>query len=309
MNELTADRLTSAGIDTFLTWLNGEYGYHYAPEAASDPALATDDGRTLAITVRPLYEPDADPAWSRRRDAVAAQLREAGAGPLTLWVPPETDLPHGDRTEFVQRVAEAAATLNPGERGQVEFPVTLTLKKLSTEASYVHVSGGLAPHWAKLTGRAYGQYELDAKPIHRLPEPESRVNDLLEWVALLGNGMKVGGSSDIKAEDAWTIQRPAFGQATAIVGAAPDTDPSNGTAVRRRLRTALRETAPMLAADGEAKALVLAGIYRTIAEENALIALRGCDPALYSGFDTICLVADGHCRLLYGPRIGAVVGR
>jgi hypothetical protein len=203
----------------------------------------------------------------------------------------------------------AATELQPAQRGQVEFPVTLTLKKTSTEASYVQVAGGLAPHWAKLTGRAYGQYILDATPIHRLPEPESRVADLLEWVALVGNGMKVGASSEIKAEDAWTLTRPRTGASSithnspvTLIGAAPDIDPTNGTAVRKLLRDAVKLTAARHAGDNTPRALVLVGAFRTIEEETATIALRSSDPAMYSGFDVICLITDGRCKPLFGPR-------
>jgi len=43
---------------------------------------------------------------------------------------------------------------------------------------------------------------------------------------------------------------------------------------------------------------------QTLAQETATIALRSCDPALYTGFDVICLIADGGCKPLFGPRPG-----
>ena len=199
--------LEAIAADIFLDWLGSERGEQYLLDGDSELAGIGPSGR-VSLTVAPLYPAEDDPAWTRRCTAVAAQLKERGSPPVALWVPPDTELPHGDRSDFVSRIAEAAEKLQPGDRGQVEFPVSLTLKKTGASASYVHVIGGLAPHWAKLTGRAYGQYVLDTTPIHRLPEPESRIADLLEWVALLGNGMKPGASSEIKAEDAWTLSRP-----------------------------------------------------------------------------------------------------
>lgn len=299
--------LLSAGIDTFLSWLNAELGSAYAL-CDQEPVLAGWGERKLALTFAPLWEVDADPGWSRRCAAIATQLQQAGAAPLSLWAPPETDLPHGDRSDFVRRIAEAAAPLSAGERGQVEFTVTLSLKKLSDDASYVHVSGGLAPHWARLTGRAFGQYELDTKAIHRLPEPESRINELLDWVVLLGNGMRAGTISEMKAEDAWTIRRPEHGDWATVIGAPPGSDPSNGTRVRRLVRQALRRTSAEPLREGTAQALVLLGIYRSMDEENATIALRSADPALYTGLDAICLIADGRCKPLVRPRKERLTG-
>ncbi|MGI8549519.1 MAG: hypothetical protein ACR2PL_01805 [Dehalococcoidia bacterium] len=302
------DALTGIAVDTFLTWLNSEIGSQYAAAGAGDPVVAVDQERQLAIEVRPLFPVDSDVSWNRRSDAVAAQLREAGAGALELWIPPQTDLPRGDRTDFIRRILQAAKGLLPGQRGQAEFPVTLTLRRLSDEASYVNVRGGLAPHWAKLTGRAFGQYELDSTAIHRLAEPESRIAELLDWVVLLGNGMKAGTTSEMKAEDAWTLRRPSRGDWTAVVGAPPGSDPGNGTAVRKLLRQALKEVAVHPSVPKSARALVLVAVYRGIAEENATIALRSCDPTLYAGFDAICLVADGLCKPLHGVRRAALGG-
>jgi hypothetical protein len=291
---------TAIGVETFLAWLNRERGTQYALREG-EPLLAEDGDHRQEIGFRLLFEPGSDPAWAARRDEHTRALQAAGAPPLALWAPPGADLEPENMTAFVEQVAGAAAALAPGQRGQVEFPVTLTLKKLADDGSYVHVTGGLAPHWAKLTGRIFGQYELDTRAIHRLPEPESRVAELLDWVTLLGNGMKTGASSSFKGEDAWTIQRPAVGQYQAIIGAPPQADPSNGTAVRKLLRQGLREArSEMRDEDGTPKALLLLGLYRTMDEENALIALRSCDPALYSDFDLICLVADGQCKPLFG---------
>jgi hypothetical protein len=293
--------ISAIAADRFLDWLNTEFGRNY-DFAAGGNLVATDGAKRLHIAVAPLYASDADPSWSRRCQALAGQLQERLGFPLALWVPPDTDLPHGDRSEFVQQIATAAAGLQPGDRGQVEFPVNLTLKKTGAESSYVHVTGGLAPHWAKLTGRAYGQYVLDTTAVHRLPEPQSRVADLLEWVALLGNGMKPGASSEIKAEDSWTITRPRRVSEGAVFGAPPASDPTNGTSVRRYLRAGLRMSAEQADNSGDLRALVLTGIVRTMDEENATIALRSCDPSLYAGLDVIALVADGQCKSLHGSQ-------
>jgi hypothetical protein len=298
------EALTASVLDLFFDWLHHETGHEYRLTNDGGQLQASDDARGIALSIATLFQRDTDPEWSRRCEAVARQLGELTDFPLTLWVPPEADLPHGDRSEFLRRVADAAAALQPGQRGQAEFPVNLTLKKTGTEDSYVHVIGGLAPHWARLTGRAYGQYVLDTTPIHRLPEPPSRVADLIEWVALLGNGMKPGSSSDIKAEDAWTVRRSIHPHSAVLIGAPPHDDPTNGTSVRRQLREALKAAAGRQAEPSEARALILVGDFRTMDEENATIALRSSDPAFISHLDLICLEADGKCKALYGPRAG-----
>jgi hypothetical protein len=298
------DAFAAASLDLLFDWLRREMGREYRLTGERDGVRASDGERTMAVHVAPLFALDADPEWARRCQAVAKQLEKLTDASFALWVPPEADLPHGDRTDFLQRVVSVVDGLRPGERGQVEFPVTLTLKKTSNEASYVHVTGGLAQHWARLTGRAYGQYVLDATAIHRLPEPESRVADLLEWVALLGNGMKPGSSSEIKAEDAWTVRRSNAQHAPVLIGAPPASDPTNGTSVRRLLRDALRAAAALPAEPEMARVLVTVGDFRTLSEENATIALRSADPSLYAGLDLVLLQADGQGKALHGLRAG-----
>lgn len=298
-----ADPVADEAVDIFLSWINHQQGASYVLTGEGAPWRAVTGDASLAIHVGLLYDVDADPAWSRRRRAVARQLVEAGSGPLSLWIPPQTGLTHIDRADVIRRIVEAASGLAPGQRGQVEFPVSLTLRKLSDEASYVQVRGGLAPYWARLTGRAFGQYDLETEAIHRLPEPESRVQELLDWVVLVGNGMKAGTSSEIKAEDAWTIRRPLRGEWTVVIGAPPESDPANGTSVRRLLRRALKSAAEEQATAAR-RALVVLAVAQTLEQETATIALRGCDPGLYSLFDVICLVADGGCKSLFGPRPG-----
>jgi hypothetical protein len=43
------------------------------------------------------------------------------------------------------------------------------------------------------------------------------------------------------------------------------------------------------------------GIFRSIEEETASIALRGLDPTTFAQLDAICLVADAQLRVLFGP--------
>jgi len=100
------DPLAVIGADIFLRWLNDELGCHYELSPASGDGVAADGDRLLAISVHPLFEVDSDPAWSRRCQAVAAQLKELGVPPLSLWLPLETDITHGYRTDFVRRIVD-----------------------------------------------------------------------------------------------------------------------------------------------------------------------------------------------------------
>jgi hypothetical protein len=293
--------LNEAASEIFHHWLNARTGLNYRPAGLSPDITLTDGRKQIQLAVRPVF--DVDDHWTGRLRLAGEELDKQCDIPVAVWIPPETRLPH--EPEFFQRIAQVASNVETGHRGQVEFPVKLTLKKTSTEASYVQVVGGLAPHWARLTGRAYGQYLLDTSPIHRLPEPESRVADLLEWIALLGNGMKAGTSSEINAEDAWTINALAHGQGSLFIGAPPGMDPTNGTRVRVLLRNALRDAGTESRAPGTMRALLLVGIYRNLNEETATIALRSCDPELYNEFDHIVLIADGLCKSLFERTDGA----
>jgi hypothetical protein len=294
--------LADIACDIFLQWLNGHQESVYSLTQLESRRFIRGGDVQYEIAVRPIFDVDSDETWSHRLQNAASEVQRLIGTPVAIWIPPETDLPQANQSEFVQRIADAAAAIEPGQRGQVEFPVKLTLQKTSAEASYVQVSGGLAPLWARLTGRAYGQYLLDTTAIHRLPEPESRVADLLEWVALLGNGMKPGSTSEIAAEDAWTLYRPTQAAGCEFIGATPETDPTNGTRVRVLLRNALRSTAQRERVPDSRNVLLLVGIFRNIHEETATIALRSCDPDMYAAFDYICLVADGACKPLFERR-------
>jgi hypothetical protein len=72
----------------------------------------------------------------------------------------------------ITRVEAAAAALEPGGRAEVRFPVMLYLRKSDEEGGYLTARGGLAPHWARFTGRVFGHYQLDSTELHRLPATE-----------------------------------------------------------------------------------------------------------------------------------------
>ena len=72
----------------------------------------------------------------------------------------------------------------------------------------------------------------------------------------------------------------------------------------------LAESAPRLReAEADVRAVVLLAYYGRIEDEVVTTALRGFDPALYSGLDIICLVTDGIVKPLIQSPIGSLAAR
>ena len=269
------------------------------------------EGRTLCLAVVPLFDDAAEGEPLRRRVDLEHQLSAAGAGTVTLWVPPGAPIRDEDRAAVGERVTVAAAELAPGERGEVMFPVQLELRKNSDEGRYMSVVGGLSPHWARFTDRVFGFYQLDSSAIHRLPEDADKVTRLIDFTVLVANGVrKAGGRAVVEAEDAWTLQR-LDGLGGPVVVAATGESGADGTTVRRTLRAGLAAARAAIeaqpATEREGRAVAFVGMYRSMEEETTSAALRSVDPGLFAGLDFACLLADGRLKLLLGPRPGSIV--
>ena len=264
--------------------------------------LLVGERRALAAVV-PLFDPW-DVETHRAADALRDRLAAAAEG-LVLWAPPGARLPAADDEETVSRILEAAAGLRAGERGEVRFPVTMGLRKIADEGSYLSVQGGLSPHWARFTGQVFGQYQLDSSAIHRLPADEATVTQLLDYVVLAANGIRgANGRTEAQAEDAWTLQRAAAGDlaGAAVVVAAPEAPAEQGTPVRKALRAGVQRAITALDKSVAALRLVMCvGVFRSMREETASIALRGMAPATFAHFDAALLAADGEAATLFGP--------
>ena len=276
-------------------------------------ARLTVGGRALCLAVVPLFEDAAEGEPGRRRVDLEHQLSAAGAGAVTLWVPPDATIPDEEHEAACERVAAAVAELAPDARGEVTFPVELELRKNSDEGKYMSVVGGLSPHWARFTDRVFGFYQLDSSAIHRLPEDPDKVTQLIDFTVLVANGIrKAGGRAAVKAEDAWTVQR-LDGLGEPVVVAAAGGGAADGTAVRRTLRAGLAAAHAAIeaqpAAEREGRAVAFVGMYRSMEEESASAALRSVDPSLFAGLDFACLLADGQLKLLLGPRPGSIVAK
>ena len=291
----------SVAIELFLRWLNEGQQRSFRIENAGDvKAMATDGVVRLAVEVRPLLGPPQSTAWLDARERLQGHITAAVPGSIAMWVPAGADLPAGEPalSEFIDHVREAAVKLGPHERAYVPLPIRLLLRKVSEGGNVVSVTGGLNPHWARFTERVRGTFDLDSTRLHRLPESEEHLEALLDAIVERSSKLEAGQFAEIDTVDSWTVQR-VDSEGVTIVGVPPTETQDAGLAVRRNLRRILGDAAPALReSDAELKALVLLGYYARIEEEGASIAMRGFSPALYSGLEFVCLVADGLVKPL-----------
>lgn len=293
---------TSLALELFLRWLNQthEHRFHIA-ERSESGAMAIEDSIRLAIELRPLLRPTESGDWLAARERLEGQVGAAVPTPIAVWVPAGAQLPAGEpaASEFMEYIRQAAIKLDLHERSFVPLPISLLLRKNADSGSVVSTSGGLNPHWARFTERVRGTFDLDSTRLHRLPESEEHLESLIETIVERSSGLELGRIAEIETVDAWTVQRLAGSESVTIVGVQPAEAQDMGLAVRRNLRRILAEATPGLRqADADLKALVLLGYYARMEEEGASIAMRGFSPALYSGLDFVCLVADGLVKPL-----------
>ena len=305
---------TERGLAAELQRLEERNGVGLARLTLSAAAGTDAPAREAALAVIPLFVPDEETA------ARGAALSEALAieDGLVLWTPPGAYVPDvpgsgAANADAVTQIREAAAgwgtDAGRGQRGEVGFPVRLAVRKVADEGSYLSVQGGLAPHWARFTNQVFGQFQLDSTPIHRLPQDAATVTQLVDFIVLVANGIRAAETTaDVPAEDTWSLQRLPGLPGARVIAAAPGSEPEQGAPVRRALRTgtraALEAFAALDAQQGSALAvrlLTYVGVFRSMADETASIALRGLDPATFARLDAVCLVADGELRTLFGP--------
>lgn len=257
-------------------------------------------GRAGVICVAPLYPLEADGETLRRKAALEERLHAYGARDLALWTPPNVRLPE-DADAAAARIAEAAADLPQGGRGEVTFPIQLGVRKTGGDGSYMSVLGGLSQHWARFTGQVMGEYQLDSSALHRLPDDPERVTQLIDFLVLVANGLrKEGATTSVNGEDTWSIQRLPGLEEPIVLAAAPDAV-LDGRAVRKQIRRGLRESAATVPPDAEFAIQVLLALVPQIETETATIALRGLDAALIAPWHYIALAADAQLRPLLAP--------
>ena len=309
-------REQDVSLNLLLAWLVDQHGRRFTIEERQEPspnvlaASATDGSFRLAVEVYPILEATENQTWlahrERLQDELAAELR----GAYALWLPPGADLPSGanETQSLVKLTREAALRLEPGQRAYVALPISIFIKKQQEEGSLMSVSGGLNHHWARLTERVKGTYDLDSTRLHRLPESQEHLDQLFELIWERAAGLDtVGQWVELETLDAWTIQRLHGDGGMTIVGRPPDELGDIGLSVRRNFRRLLADAGPRLRSrEADIKALVVLGYYGRMEEEGATTAMRGYDPSLYAGLDFVCLAADGLIKPLMEARAGAL---
>lgn len=294
---------TEVAFELFLAWLNEAYGRRFRLDAGG---AALDGDTRLAIEVRPLLGPPPDDGWLQQRDRLQELLADGLPAAIALWIPLGAPLPSGEpvTSEFISRVRESAVKLGPRERAYVPLPATLLLRKTADTGGVVSVSGALNPFWARFTDRVRGTYDLDSTRMHRLPESEEHLEQLIDEIAAATAQLETGHVVQIDTIDAWTVQRLSGKSGVTIVGVPPSLAEDAGLAVRRNFRRLLAEAGPALQEQpADMRALLTLGHYARIEHEGATVAMRGYDPALYAGLDFVCLVTDGLVKPLIQAKL------
>lgn len=300
----TTERAAQLGAQLLIDAIHertGRAGRAAEPERIADSdawlVRASLDEQRLALCVVFVVPPDGAGDWYEAKAALERRVGSSLTGGYVLWAPPGADLALREprRSAWITRVEETAHRLVPGGHGEVRFPVALYLRKSDDEGSYLTARGGLAPHWARFTGRVFGHFQLDSTELHRLPAGEGHIQALVDRVADQANSLELGQTVAIDAEDAWTIQRLRTGEGLMIVGEPPGAELSSGAALRRRLRRIMPVIQQaLLAQPADARIVGFIGPYAAFKDQPVGTALLGFDPALYRGIDQILLAADGE---------------
>ena len=243
----------------------------------------------------------ADGALLTAKAALEERLHAYGARDLLVWVPPGAPLP-ADADQAAGIITDAARTLEENEAGEAAFKVDVGLRKTGSDGAYMSVLGGLSQQWARFTNQVLGEFQLDSSNIHRLPQDEAKVTQMVDFYVLVANGLRRDGqATTVQGEDTWRIQR-LDGVAEPIVLAGAPTSAVDGRAVRRLLRRSLREAeAAADAVGGRFRIAGLLTLANSLDRELVTTALRGLDPLLLAGWDFLPLCVDGQVRPLVEP--------
>ena len=301
------NRAPEYAVRLFLHWLNERYRREFVPVKGDHDLWQATDPEAGSITMATSYLYESDDAWRERCAELEARLDDTRPGAYLLWVPKGGALPDGepDESEWVRRVVLTASKLASGRGGEVRLPVRLGLGKVRDEGGYASVTGGLGRHWPDISQRLEGSYYLDSRGLNRFTTDEEERTQLFDHIGMLSQGMSTGDFVEFEHEDAWSLQRLPRGSAGegledgwAIAGCPPGFNPDDGGAVRRLLRRSLSTAAESLRGISGTKALVIAGAYDYMENENAGPSLRGFDPSLAASFDVIALVSDAEVKAL-----------
>ena len=305
---------TNVARELFFHWFQHTYGHEPSVIESTDTTVLADvGGMRLTVEVRALLSFDASEAWDAARADLESRIAEIVPASIAVWTPLGANLPSDEpaASEFVDTISTAAIKLGPRERSHARLPIELYLRKSDASGGVVSVTGGLNAHWARFTEHVQGSYDLDASRLHRLPESDEHLEELLGGIIDLSRTLDVKQVGTFETYDAWTVQRIGDERSARIVGVPPSATEDIGLQIRRNLRRTLADGAPRLRdADTDVRAMVVLGYYARMEDEVVTNALRGFDPALYSGIDVICLVADGLVKpLIQAPASALTASR
>ena len=286
-----------------IDWLSERFDARFDLSGdAGDAFIATDGERRIGVWVGPLWEEET--AWTERLETIATRLPDDGA--YALWVPPKAGVPidEPDASDFVLRVQNGAASLSPGERTEVAFPVTVRLSKTREEGGYASVVGGLSRWWTRITEKVNGTYHVNSAALHRLTHDGDARERLWDDIGRLSHSIELGQGADIEIDEAWTLQQLSDPESGfALIGAPPPVDAGEGIPVRRIVRTRLREANEALnALDVELRAVGLIGSYEYGELETAGATVKAVDPSLFNRLEVLTILADGDVRPTFLPR-------
>ena len=283
---------------------NGATDISFDPPSAS--SLTTGfraNGAEGSVAACPLFDLpalQADGATVARKVELEERLHAYGARDVVLWVPPGASLPD-DADHAAGLIADAARELEAGQKGEVAFKVDVAVRKTGGDGSYMSVLGGLSQQWARFTNQVMGEYQLDSSNIHRLPEDEQKVTQMIDFLVLVANGIRKDGvATTVQGEDTWRFQR-LDGVEEPIVICAPPASVIDGRTVRKLMRRSLREAEDAIGgADGFRIASMIT-LANSLDRELVTTTLRGIDPLLLAGWDYMPLLVDGQTKTLLEP--------
>jgi hypothetical protein len=293
-----------AALRLFVRW----FGEHYARAVRLTEQSSTEFGLrgelsvgrqwNVSFAVANTLTAETTVAYEAARAAIERRLDAVGKS-LAVWVPRGVPLPT-DEPDLSQLIAAIETAKDVDSRKEARLPVSLYLRRTSTEGSVVTVLGGLAASWAQFTNRVPGSFQLNSSSLHRLPANKEERDELAERIVLASQQPDIDEGAILPAEDAWSVNDLEDGGACVLGSPRPETD-DQSAALRRNLRVLLRQAAPLLSEKRDARALVVLGAATYANEEKLSWALRGMDPGLYAGYDIIAVVADGMVKLLLKP--------
>ncbi len=296
---------SNAALRLFMRW----FGAHYARStqtASTEPSgerlhgvLTVGRQWSLAFSVVNTLTPESDVSWEATRASLETRLDAEGRS-LVVWVPRGAPLPADEpgASQFIVAATEARPA--DGERLELRRPVPLHLRRTSNTGSVVTILGGLSAHWAQFTNRVPGSFQLNSMQLYRLPSSTEERDALAERIVLAAGQPDVDDSITLAAEDAWTVSDLGSGESCIVGSPIPENDEASAS-LRRNLRRLLKDAAPTLHQQADARALIVLGASTHAEEEKLSWALRGMDPALHAGYDIIAIVTDGVVKPLLQP--------